>query len=469
MSGGGAVIWALAIAGEDDESSVLFEQLRQRFNEGLFPAWRYLDGLPSEPLGYWTYYVFNPGVLTLLGAQSAFETDILGEIEKNQNNWLVRHYENMIHSVLPDMRFIPWGDLQGGSNGGVTIQFAGIADALAWAVKSPYGVYFSRWLAKKRGLKRFYGWTPVFYMIFTRNLETEPAEPPLSFLAGGEQSGHFIARSGWDDGATVVSFGCKDHYGDHHHYDQGGFMIYRNGLLAVDPPVYRKVRGPQQPTSLHNTLLIGGQNQRNCRGQWFRTIEEFEENRVGGNKLETGDILFYKEGGAWAAVAGQFAQAYPEGMLESCVRQLLFIRPDKIVIVDHLVAPEGKTLPEVQWLLQLPQEPEVHGRQVSASNGESWLLCRELAPRDIEAKTRERRIPEVTATEVNTHRASFSYDYGERELTLIYVLEVGDGEISPSLGAATMRLEKDVLRIDWGDNMFKFQLKAPYEVSAISR
>ena len=467
MSGGGAVIWALATAGEDDESSALFEQLRQRFNEGLFPAWRYLDGLPSEPLGYWTYYVFDPGVLTLLGAQSAFEKDILGEIERSENNWLTRHYENMIHSVLPDMRFIPWGDLQSGSNGGVTIQFAGIADGLAWALKSPHGVYFSRWLAKKRGLKRFYGWTPVFYMIYTRNLETEPVEPPLSFLAGGEQSGHFIARSGWDDSATVVSFGCKDHYGDHHHYDQGGFMIYRNGLLAVDPPVYRKVAGPQQPTAMHNTLLIDGQNQRKCRGQWFRTLEEFEENRTGGNKLETGDILFYKEGGAWAAVAGQFAQAYPEDLVESCVRQFLFVRPDKVIIVDHLVAPQGKTLPDVQWLLQFPQEPEVNKRQVRASNGESWLRCKSFPAE--KGETPGELKPDITATDVNTYRVSYSYDNGKNELTLIHLIDVGDGTIAPGLTEAAVRMGEDELQLFWGDLQFRFQLEAPYEVNAISR
>jgi len=467
MSGGGAMIWALAIAGEDDESSVLFDQLRSRFNDGLFPAWRYLDGLPSEPLGYWTYYVFNPGVLTLLGAQSAFETDILGRIGKTEDNWLARHHENMIHSVLPDMRFIPWGDLQSGSNGGVTIQFAGIMDGLAWALKSLRGVHFSRWLAEKRGLKRFYGWTPVFYMIYTRNLETEPEEPPLSFLAGGEQSGHFIARSGWDDGATVVSFGCKDHFGDHHHYDQGGFMIFRNGLLAVDPPVYRKVAGPQQPTAVHNTLLIDSQNQRRCRGQWFKTLEEFEENRVGGNKLETGDILFYKEGGAWAAVAGQFAQAYPEGLVQSCVRQFLFVRPDKVIVVDHLIAPQGKTLPEVQWLLQLPVEPEVDGLLPTASNGESWLRCKSI-PAEKGGTSGELK-PDITATDVNTYRLSYSYDCGKQALTLIHLIELGDGAVSPGVPEAAVSMGQDALQLSLGDLRFRFQFEAPYGVSAVSR
>ena len=79
------------------------------------------------------------------------------------------------------------------------------------------------------------------------------------------------------DTATIVAFRCTNHFGDHHHYDQGSFLIWHNGLLAVDPPVYRKVRGPQQLTENHNTLLVGGRPQRPVRGQWFTTVEEFQK------------------------------------------------------------------------------------------------------------------------------------------------------------------------------------------------
>ena len=129
-----------------------------------------------------------------------------------------------------------------------------------------HGAYFSDWLSKKRGLRRFHAETAVFYFLYTRQLKTVPASPTLSFMAGNQHSGHFIARSGWGDGETIVTLRATDHFGDHHHYDQGSFIIYRNGLLAVDPPVYRKVGGPQQPTRVHNTLLLDGQGQRPVRG-----------------------------------------------------------------------------------------------------------------------------------------------------------------------------------------------------------
>jgi hypothetical protein len=419
MSAGGVALWALATAGEDAAADRLFEQVRQRFNRGLYPAWQYLDGLPSEPMGYWSLYVFAPGVWTLLATQSACQSDLVGTVRTRHGNWLERHFENLVHSTLPNMRYIPWGDLQGGPNGSVTHEMAGLIDGATWSLRSAHGAWFSRWLQAKRGSARFYGETAIFYMLYARQPQAEPAEPPLSFLAGNRQSGHFMARSGWDDGATVVAFRCTDHFGDHHHYDQGSFVIWRNGLLAVDPPVYRKVRGPQQSTEHHNTLLIGGRSQRPVRGQWFVTVEDFQKNLQGGRKLKTGDILFSHDAGPWAAVAGQFAQAYDESLLESCVRQLLFVRPDKVLVVDRLRAPAGKELPAVQWLLQLPREPSQQDRALVASNGTSWIRCRAILPADGAA-------PTISATPVNTHCASFEYR-GQAELALVHVLDVGDG------------------------------------------
>jgi hypothetical protein len=466
MSAGGVAIWALATAGEDDPADQLFAEIRQRLNTGLFPAWKYLDGLPSEPMGYWALYVLTPGALALLGAQSASETDVVGAVHKD-GDWLNRQLENLIQSTLPDMRYIPWGDLQSGPNGGVTHEMAGIVDALTWALRSPHGAYFSNWLAHSpRGLQRFYGETAIFYMLYTRNLKTRPlpeppgsaspSPPPLSFLAGNERSGHFIARSGWDAGATIVTLTATDHFGDHHHYDQGSFIIYRNGLLAVDPPVYRQVRGPQQKTEYHNTLLIGGQPQRAVRGQWFKTVEEFQHNLLAGRKLETGDILFYKEGGAWAAAACQFAQAYPAELIRSCVRQLLFVRPDKVVIVDQLVAPAGKDLPEVQWLLQLPSPPALDGGSLWASGGKSWLRCRPILPGG--------SVPVVTATPVGTQRASYSYR-GKPSLTLVHLLEVGDGRQPGKPAKVTASQTRRAVEVTLDGRTFAFAAQPPFEVT----
>ena len=456
MSAGGLAVWTLATAGEDAEADRLFEAIRQRFNDGLFPAWKYLDGLPSEPMGYWSLYVLTPGVLAVLGAQSAFEADLLGAIRAD-GDWLGRHFENLIHSTLPSMRYIPWGDLQSGPNGGLTHEMAGVIDALAWAARSPHGAWFSQWLANKRGLERFYGDTAIYYFLYSKRLAATPARPPLSFLAGADHGGHFIARSGWEDGDTIVSLRCTDHFGDHHHYDQGSFMIYRNGLLAVDPPVYRKIRGPQQPTDVHNTLLMGGQGQRPVRGQWFKTVEEFQRNLRGGRQLETGDVLFWKDAGPWAAVAGQIAQAYAPELVQSAVRQMLFVRPGAVAIVDQIVPAVGAQASEVQWLLQTPGAPVLDGATVLTSNSKSWLRCRAVWPRE--------SAPRVEPTAVNTHRIRYAYK-AAGPLTLVHVIEVGDGAAPARAIEARVRDEEKALELTLDGKRYVFSKVAPFDITA---
>jgi len=458
MSAGGTALWTLATAGEDRQADELAAQVFQRLNRRLLPAMEYLDGLPCEPMGYWALYDFTPALLAVLAAQSAFESDLVGAVKSEHGDWLNRHFDNLVHSTLPDMRYLPWGDLQSGPNGGVTHEMAGAIDAATRALSSPHGAYFSRWLAGQRGTARFHAETAVFYMLYTRQLQTRPATPPLSFLGGNQRGGHFIARSGWDDGDTVVALRCTDHFGDHNHYDQGSFIIYRNGLLAVDPPVYRRIRGPQQKTENHNTLLLDSKPQRPVRGQWFTTVDQFRENLTAGERLETGDILFRKEAENWTAVAGQFARAYSPEIVQSCVRQLLFVRPGTVVVVDQLTAPQRKDLPEVQWLLHVPARPTLDGGDTWSSNGKSWIRCRPLLPGVATAA------PTVTATDVGTHRISYRYPGGET-LTLMHVLEVGDGERPAEAAEVRTARTSHGIELTLGGRTFTFATVAPFAVS----
>jgi hypothetical protein len=465
MSSGGVALWALATAGEDAASDEVYDAIRGRFNERLYPTLRYLDALPSEPMGYWSFYVFTPGLFTLLAVQSATETDLVSAVRNSHGDWLNRNLDTLVHGTLPSMRFIPWGDLQGGPNGGVTDEMAGAIDAATWATGSADGRWFGRWLADKRGLQRYRGETAVFHPLYARRTSAAAGgampKPPqaLSFLAGGPQGGQFTARSGWGDGDTIVGFRCADFLGNHHHYDQGGFWLYRRGLLAVDPPVYRTVGGPQQPTDVHNALLIGGQPQRAAKGQTFNTLEKFKQNLTAGKRLETGDITFTHDAGPWAAVAGQYAQAYDCPELASCVRQLLFVRPGTLVIVDRLTAKPGKQVPEIQWLLQLPSAPRDVQGGVAADNGKAWIRCRDLLPAGFSKK-------DTSETPVGPHRVTFTYA-GKSEVVLAHVLDVGDGTEPP---AAAEPVQANAsgrgLAVTLGGVTYTFAGEPPYAVRA---
>ncbi|MCX7591376.1 MAG: heparinase II/III-family protein [Kiritimatiellae bacterium] len=471
MNNCGLALWVLACYGDDSRAEPLFSTVRFRLNERMFPAMEHLNGLAGDAMGYWYTYCLAAGVWTLMAIQSAYEMDVVTLIREKQNNWLARQLEGLIHGTLPNMRYIPWGDIQSGPDGGATHEVAGVADAMTWALKSPHGAYFGQWLAGKRGMNRFYGDTVLLYFLYTRHIQTRPAEPELAVLTGGPFGGQVMLRSSWQDNATVVGFRCTDYYQGHFHNDVGSFVIYRNGLLAVDAGRYtvysRSARAPIVATSAHNTLLLGGQGQRDVEGQWYKDLAEFNaarEDRRDNRRLERGDILFYKHAGEWTAVAGEFAQAYKPGLLKSCVRQLLFVRPDTVVVVDNLVPMEGKSGPEVRWLLNVPREKlRVDNGLVETANEQSWLRCRPLIS-EPDVKVEEAPVTQLGPDPKKlTEIARVSFIYGEQPgpIVLVHVIEVGDGTVGepPRLRA---RINEAAVELPVKNTVFVFSRKPPF-------
>jgi hypothetical protein len=479
MNNCGLALWALASYGDDPRSAALLKTVRFRFHGRLFPAMERLNGQAGDAMGYWHVYCTATCIWTLMAIQSAFEIDAMAPIREGQHDWLARQLDGVILGTLPDMRFIPWGDIQQGPDGGVTHEIAGVADAVTWALCSRHGVFFSRWLAGKRSVKeRFFTDTALLYLLYTRHLTAEPAAPPLAMLGGGEQGGQVMMRSAWSDDATVVGFRCTDYYQGHFHYDVGSFVIYRNGLLAVDAGIYRNFGGHQIRTDAHDTLLLGGQPQRPVRGQWYKDLAEFDaalKDPRDGRRLETGDMPFYKDAGEWTAAAGQFAQAYASGTVQSCVRQLLYVRPNTVVIVDNLVPEEGKNVPEVKWMLHVPSKvhrdpvklPDVGKGVVTVTNEKSWLRCRDLLS-DQTPGIEESYLTQLGGNRnwlTGISRVNFLYAQQSGDLVLVHLIEVGDGEpgeaqvVKPAVTAETVELTV-------AGKTFVFSRKPPFAVSA---
>ena len=266
-------------------------------------------------------------------------------------------------------------------------------------------------------------------------------------------------RSGWDEEDTIVAFRCTDHYGDHNHWDQGSFLIYRNGPLAVDAGRYRKTRGPQQRTDNHNTLLFGGEGQRRVRGQDYSTLESFKRDLHQRRNLDTGDLVFFHDTPDWSAVAGQFAQAYSREHVASCVRQLLFVRPHTIIVVDHLAASPGTSLPDVQWLLQTAGEPDVKDGFATTSNGKSWLTCRALSPGSSH--------PKVEPSRDGAYRTIYSYA-GKEQLTLIHMLQTGDGAPGELRPAPPVNVTDTSVELTLDAGRFRLAREGRFEISQVA-
>ena len=134
---------------------------------------------------------------------------------------------------------------------------------------------------------------------------------------------------------------------------------------------------------------------------------------------------------------------------------MLFVRPDKLIVVDRLRAAQGKRLPEVQWLLQLPNKPRQDAEGLIATNGKSWLRCRGVLPGEA--------VPEVSVTPMGTHRLSFNYT-GKADVALLHALEVGDGPTAgPALRIEANQAGRDI-EITVEGQSFLFEAEAPYPV-----
>lgn len=430
MKNSGAALWAMATLGDDPKIRPLYDAVRDRFNTVLYPGMAYLAGQPGDVQGYWGLYCLAPGTFTLMAAQSAFDVDLSARVKADGGDWPAAQLETIAQATLPNLRYVPFGDMQQGPDGGVTHEMAANIDMLTWATGSPAGAWLSQQLAARRRAARFFGDTIMGYFLYTRNLSARPAEPPLSHLAGGSGGGHWFARSGWGAGDTVVAFRCTDHYTGHNHFDQGSFVIYHKGMLAADAGYYGKAQGSQIRTENHNTLLIGGQPQRTVRARLNRTLESYKEGLASGPRsFETGNILYTADKGRYAAVAGEFGQAYPAGLVRQAVRQILFIRPGILIVVDQLTAAGDKPVPEITWLLQFGLQPKNESSALLASDGNGWIRCRPLLGDDAKVSVVDGAgtLLDADGKADPTWRASWTWPEKAGRRTLVYLIQVGDG------------------------------------------
>lgn len=245
--------------------------------------------------------------------------------------------------------------------------------------------------------------------------ETAMQDLPLSRIFRGK--GLVIARSGWSwnkvgvrENDTWLDFHCGDYLGDHVHYDINSFSIYHRGELAIDAGRYdddwgagdsaKMIRSQffnyYKRTIAHNTILLKDPNEKmnsnivNDGGQinqlTINGVRNVPEDYGQGNfpsdtgtatcdwltnpgRWETGNITSYKSTKNYMYVRGDGTKAYAATKMNSFVRQLFYLQPNIVVVMDRVVS----TNPEFKktWLLHSVNKP------VFSENNTSFELLNE--------------------------------------------------------------------------------------------
>jgi hypothetical protein len=227
---------------------------------------------------------------------------------------------------------------------------------------------------------------------------------PLSHVSRGP--GFVYARSSWDEDATHFFFKCGDRFTAHQHLDVNHFLLYKHAELAGDGGHYDEFGSSHDVnyhlrTIAHNTVLVKDPDERwpairagkvtaNDGGQhhawqhhngaatdpadWLRQKAQ----------LHIAELLAVEDRGNYLYVAGDGTRAYSSRKLRLFTRQIVFLRPNTLVIFDCITS----TRPDFKktWLLQAMRTPERSGPHWVVTHGQGRLFVQNLLPRETEAR-----------------------------------------------------------------------------------
>lgn len=233
---------------------------------------------------------------------------------------------------------------------------------------------------------------PFLEFIFTdRSVKPSPPEAlPTGYLVPG--LGLALMRSSWERDASYVAFHCGPWYTYHQHAAQGSFTAWRGRPLVIEPGVYdgevNKLYVNWRIRSIsHNCLLVFDPEERfhgpeavpnpaNDGGQmiqnWTLKPGNMTQWREQKKLRSSGEVTLFLNDSSHDLAAGEAANAYAPGKVHRWNRQLLFLKPDWVVVCD--LASARAELPKTMVFHSL-QQLEPRGDGASAADGfRAWSL-----------------------------------------------------------------------------------------------
>ena len=224
-------------------------------------------------------------------------------------------------------------------------------------------------------LERLSIWDLLFYDPSVQ--ETLPDSLPPCRVFHSVQIASF--RSGWDADAVYLHFHGGSNTWSHCHLDLNSFTLAAYGeRLAIDhgswgyTPHYFRVVEPQISTAWHNCVVVDGADQR----QAPRYRMSYDPTEGGECYSLLGD--HYSCAGA-IVIRGDATLAYAD-MLDRCWRDVVYLKPDRFVIYDRLIANGARVQRHIQWLLH-SQMPMVDlGSRVEIRGEKATLVVQPVLP-----------------------------------------------------------------------------------------
>jgi len=221
---------------------------------------------------------------------------------------------------------------------------------------------------------------------------------PLAHLASG--AGKIYARGDWGEDATKLRFECGPYYSNHQHFEAGNFEIFRRDLLATESGVYDWYSNHSVNwyirTIAHNSMLIympgeeWGQmrdvgeykntylNDGGQESKYHAADNDLPEWLANEEKYQSGKLRSYLNQNEFMYAMCDGTKAYNPKKLKNWTREMLFLRPHTIVILDRV---DNQNTPyEKKWLLHSKYEPILNNNEYVVQGTGHKLYVKTLLP-----------------------------------------------------------------------------------------
>ena len=325
------------------ELSVAFDRLL----DGLFPG----DGSEAEPAGYQEFAMegisFGMAALHSVGIRPPGTDRVL------QSFWWPRYAEVYPALVLDTGDFS--GELRALSGFAWEAEHSNDASLRAFydtaEARSLLGV--AKVQATGRTLEAAPGLLDL--TCCSRPAAPAPLPPPSRIFP---DRGSAVLRSGWKPTDTVISIRVGPWF-NHEHHGQGTFQVAAFGRELISEAGYADYyKDPNYQTYFmqapgHNTVIIDGNpfSQPGEEGRYWKALAHYPHFTA---HLLSPDVDY---------LSAELTEAYG-GVLTTFQREFIFLKPDVLIIHDHLRAPSPHRF---DWLLHVPLGAETRVRGAKAS------------------------------------------------------------------------------------------------------
>ncbi len=419
----------------------------------VYPAWCDEDGGWHQGLQYWDSYV----------QRFTWWADIMQAamgIDAYCKPYFARAGDYPMYFQPPGTRGGGVGDLTTTRTSG---QNCNLMRTLAAQARNPYWQWYvdmhpqkAKEDTKSRRLDAV-GAGRSLYIDFVRGALPEvcgeaPVDLPSSKCFRG--TGLAAMNSDLTDGKNNVSvifksspFGSQSHGFD----AQNSFSLFAFGERLLIHTGQRDIHGSDHHKNwMHHTKST------NCIGV-------NGESQLRNHAAATGEILDFQTSDVFDYVAGEAAPAYG-GMLKKFTRQILFAKPDVVVICDTVVAAEASTF---QYCLHAETEMEIDEQTLKITTGDAGCVVSLLRPENLKISqtdqfdppprdrvqlkeyhvTAETTIPREEATFIAVLRPHRAGDMPKGDPVLMgdgtIVVPLPNGELKVCLGETLRAKKKD--------------------------